>query len=75
MESSYDIIKTCRHEYNLINSKSKIIITLNKFVKLWSDTAFISTLILNLFLFLSFSNSFGDRLHDTKLFNREDISK
>ena len=42
---------------------------------MWKDIGFLMTIILNIFIFLSFSDRFNDRFYKYHLFNREDISE
>lgn len=50
-------------------NKNKIIAILANYVSMWKDIGFVMTILLNIFIFLSFSNRFGDRFTDYHLFN------
>lgn len=44
------------------------------YVKLWKELSFMLTLILNLFIFFSYSTKYGDRMQDVHLFQMESYS-
>ena len=55
-------------------NKNKIIAILANYVSMWKDIGFLMTILLNIFIFLSFSNQFGDRFSDYHLFNSSKYS-
>lgn len=56
-------------------NKNKIVAILANYVSMWKDIGFLMTIILNVFIFLSFSDRFNDRFYNYRLFNSESISE
>lgn len=67
-------MEICKHEFWL-KSTNKYLSMFANYVKLWKDLAFIFSLIINLFIFLSFSDKFGDRMSDIRLFENGNYTK
>ncbi|KRW98864.1 MIR motif [Pseudocohnilembus persalinus] len=78
VEKSYEYIEICKHEeyLNSFFQKNKFLAIFANYVKLWKDLAFILTLLLNVFILLSYSSVFPDddgsfddsRMHEPRLF-------
>jgi len=71
------LIEICSHEEWLKRyfAHNQFIALFANYVKLWKDLAFIFTLIINLFIVGSFSEKFGDRMHNYRLFMNPDYSE
>ena len=75
VESGEDLIEICKNEFWLKSSNNKLLTFFGQYVKLFKDLAFLFTLIINLIIFLSFGNKYGDRMLNYQLFMMDDYSK
>lgn len=69
VESADELIEICMHEQWLKTSENKVLTFFGQYFKLWNDLAFTFSMIINFLIFFSFSNEYGNRMTDIKLFS------
>jgi len=77
VEASEGLIEICKHEERLRNyfAKNKFLAIFANYVKLWKDLAFIFTIILNIFILMSYSTLYGSRMYHQRLFMKGDMTE
>lgn len=77
VEHFEQLIDVCKHEERLsiFFSKNQFVAIFANYVKLWKDIAFILSIVLNIFILMSYSSVFGSRINEPRLFLSNSIDK